>query len=150
MKKKVLRLTESDLHNIIKRTVQRIIKEDVLNNNNMNMTVSEINNINYIEIDTIGNGEAVFNASGNDESQYQIYVKYYVSEGMGVIPSHDYDVPDDYDGDSIDIDSVAITKWNEMNEEEDIPYTKNMRFESILANKIEEYLHSYGEINNHY
>lgn len=149
MKKKVLRLTESDLHNIIKRTVQRIIKEDVLDNNNINMTVSEISNINHIEIDTIENGEAIFNASGNDGSQYQIYVSYYISEGMGEIPSSDYDVPSDYDGDSIHVMSVTMTKWNDMNEEEEIPYSKNMRFESMLSSKIEEYLHSKGMINNH-
>lgn len=150
MKKKVLRLTESDLHNIIKRTVQRIIKEDVLNNNNMSMSVSEISNINHIEINEIKDGNAIFNASGNDGSEYQIYVTYYVNEGKGVIPSHDYDVPDDYDNDTIDIIKVVITKWSEMNQEEEIPYTKDMRFEQELSSQIENYLHSNGNINNHF
>ena len=31
--KKIIRLTESDLHTIVAKSVQRIIKEDILGNN---------------------------------------------------------------------------------------------------------------------
>jgi hypothetical protein len=148
MKKQVIRLTEGDLNYLIKSTVNRILKEDIFNNNNMSMEASEIDNISYIEINDIEDGRATFNASGEDNSEYQIYVTYYVNKGMGEIPSSDYDVPSDFDSDSISIESVAITKWNDMNEEEDIPYSKNIGFEQELADQIEEYLHSHGEINN--
>ena len=150
MKKQVIRLTEGDLHRIIRSTVNRILKEDVFDNNNMSMSHSEIDNINYLDIDTVSDNEAVFNASGADGSEYQIYVDYYVSEGMGTIPSRDYDVPDDYDEDKIEIISVSMTKWNDMNEEEEIPYNKNMKFEQELSYQIKEYLSSNNLINNHY
>ena len=150
MKKQVIRLTEGDLHRIIRSTVNRILKEDVFDNNNMSMSSSEIENIVHMEINTLDNYEAVFNASGNDGSEYQIYVGYYVNDGMGTIPSGDYDVPSDYDSDGIEISSVSITKWNEMNEEEEVPYSKDMGFEQELSIQIEEYLHSHNQINNHY
>lgn len=150
MKKQIIRLTEGDLHRIIKESVNRILKEDVFNNNNMSMPVFEIENINNIELNEIEGDVAIFNASGNDGSEYQIYVTFYTNEGRGTIPSHDYDVPDDYDGDTIDIVKVEITKWSDMNEEEDIPYTKDFEFEQSLSNEIENHLHSNGMINNHF
>lgn len=149
MKKKLVRLTEGDLHRIIKESVNRILKEDVFNNNNMSMPVFEIENINNIELNEIEGNVAIFNASGNDGSEYQIYVTFYINEGQGTIPWQYYDVPDDYDGDTIDIVKVEITKWNDMNEEEDIPYTKDFEFEQSLSNEIENHLHSNGMINNH-
>jgi hypothetical protein len=150
MKKQVIRLTEGDLHRIIKESVNRILSEDVFNNNNMSMPVFEIENINNIELNNIEGDVAIFNASGNDGSEYQIYVTFHTNEGQGNIPSYDYDVPDDYDGDTIDIVKVEITKWNDMNEEEDIPYTKDFEFEQSLSNEIENHLHSNGMINNHF
>ena len=149
MKKQVIRLTEGDLHRIIKESVNRILSEDVFNNNNMSMPVFEIENINNIELNEIEGDVAIFNANGNDGSDYQIYVTFYINEGQGTIPSHYYDVPDDYDGDTIDIVKVEITKWNDMNEEEDVPYTKDFEFEQSLSNEIENHLHSNGMINNH-
>ena len=149
MKKQVIRLTEGDLHRIIKESVNRIIKEGVFDNNNMDMSFNEINNISNIEINNIEGDNAIFNAFGKDGSQYQIYVSFYINEGQGVIPSHDYDLQDDYDSDTIDILKVSITKWNEMNEEEEIPYSKNISFEEKLKNDIEEYLLSNNMINNH-
>ena len=149
MKKQIIRLTEGDLHRIIKESVNRILKEDVFNNNNMSMPVFEIENINNIELNNIEGDVAIFNASGNDGSEYQIYVTFHTIEGRGTIPSHDYDVPDDYDGDTIDIVKVEITKWNDINEE-DIPYTKDFEFEQSLSNEIENHLHSNGMINNHF
>ena len=148
MKKRVLRLTEQDLHNIIKETVNKIIKESVFDNNNMDMLTSEINNIIDFEVNEVNNGEAILNGFGKDGSHYQIYVLYYVNEGQGVIPSNDYNVPDDYDADTIDIRSINITKWNEMNEEEEIPYKKNIMFEDEIKNELEDYLNSSGMINN--
>ena len=150
MKKQIIRLTEGDLHRIIKESVNRILKEDVFNNNNMSMPVFEIENINNIELNNIEGDVAIFNASGNDGSEYQIYVTFHTNEGQGTIPSYDYDVPDDYDGDTIDIVKVEMTKWNDMNEEEDVPYTKDFEFEQTLSNEIENHLHSNGMINNHF
>ena len=149
MKKQVIRLTEGDLHRIIKESVNRIIKEGVFDNNNMDMSFNEINNISNIEINNIEGDNAIFNAFGKDGSQYQIYVSFYINEGQGVIPSNDYDLQDDYDSDTIDVLKVSITKWNEMNEEEEIPYSKNISFEEKLKNDIEEYLLSNNMINNH-
>ena len=140
MKKQIIRLTENDLHKIINSTVNRILREDVFNNNNMSISTSEIDNIKHIDIDTIENNDAIFNASGKDGSQYQIYVRFYINKGLGRIPSHDYDVPDDYDEDSVEIESIYMTKWNDMNEEEDIPYTKNIDLEQELEYQIERYL----------
>lgn len=146
---KVYRLTESDLHNMIKNTVNRILKEGVLDNNNMAMETSVINNIENIELDSIENNQAIFNAYGKDGCDYQIYADFYVNEGKGVIPSNDYDVPDDFDSDVIEISDVVITKWDEYNEENRVPYDKDFSFENRLASEIEEYLHSRNMINNH-
>ena len=150
MKKVVYRLTENDLHNMIKNTVDKILKESIFDNNNMSVDESIINNIDNIDINEINDNEAIFDAYGKDGSNYQIYVSFYVSEGMGEIPSNDYDVPNDFDSDTIEIESVHITKWNEMNEEEEVPYNKNIKFEQYLSNQIEEYLHSNNKINNSY
>jgi hypothetical protein len=43
--KKIIRLTESELHRIIKESVKRIIKEDVLGNNWNTTEVGENDNI---------------------------------------------------------------------------------------------------------
>ena len=150
MKKQVIRLTEGDLYRIIRESVNRILSEDVFNNNNMSMPVFEIENINNIELNNIEGDVAIFNASGNDGSEYQIYVTFHTNEGQGTIPSYDYDVPNDYDGDTIDIVKVEMTRWNDMNEEEDVPYTKDFEFEQTLSNEIENHLHSNGMINNHF
>ena len=149
---KVYRLTENDLHNMIKNTVNRILKEGVLDNNNMSMETSVIDNIIKINLNDINKNtnEVIFDGYGKDGSNYQIYVSFYISEGKGVIPSNDYDVPDDYDADVVEVDSVKITKWNEYDDEIELPYTKNYRFENELASRIEEYLHSNSMINNHY
>lgn len=146
---KVYRLTENDLHNMIKSTVNRILKESVLDNNNMSIDNSVIDNIANIELNEINNNEAIFDGYGEDGSNYQIYVSFYVNEGMGEIPSNDYDVPSSFDEDTIEIESVHITKWNEMNEEEKVPYSKDIDFEGFLNDKIETYLHSNNMINNH-
>ena len=69
MKKQVIRLTEGDLHRIIKESVNRILSEDVFNNNNMSMPVFEIENINNMELNKIEGDVAIFNASGNDGSE---------------------------------------------------------------------------------
>lgn len=151
MKKIIYRLTENDLHNLIKETVTKILKEDVLDNNNMSVNTSVVNDIDDVELDTIDNkaNEAVFNGYGKDGSTYQIYAKFYVSEGEGVIPSYDYDVPDDYDADTINISDVHITKWNEDNEEIEVPYVNDFKFENELESQIEDELKSKYLINNH-
>ena len=45
---------------------------------------------------------------------------------------------------------TGYTEIRDMNEEENIPYTKDFGFEQTLSNEIENHLHSNGMINNHF
>jgi hypothetical protein len=78
--KKIIRLTESELHRIIKESVKRIIKEDVLGNNwnttevGSNDNITSISN-NYEPFDDqkVGEGNNDWSVSGEeniDPTQY--------------------------------------------------------------------------------
>lgn len=105
--KKIIRLTESDLHNFIKRSVERILREQ-----DDTFLLQDI--AQYI----VQRGEIDVNPGENDlEVELQdgrlVYIKYnvlcnpYLHQGM---KSSDYDVPDDPDEiiDDWDVEIIDI------------------------------------------
>lgn len=138
MKKVILRLTESDIHNMIRSTVNRMLKEDVLSQG-----VGEFDYKSDILKGRIDGGhisandnEVEFEVIGKSGAEYSIYatVSCDVQRGMR---SMDYDVPDDPDECSAKIISLEIAKYDEeTNDWTPIPYKRDPRFERAL----EQYL----------
>lgn len=98
MKKKIIRLTESDLHQIVENAVNSIISElrepsrdyvnDVLNADYVGKcTISFVNS-------TYGEGDVEVVGKSGTEYTIKVFVNGEYIKGE---KSHDYDVPDDYD-----------------------------------------------------
>ena len=124
MGKKIIRLTESDLHNIIKETVKKVIGEnvmcenyisDILNGNIKEHTFSYYNcRLNYSK-DT-----ALLECNGvNDYYEITATFDYDVKEGQ---KSYDYDMPDDPDELYVTLKNVRVITFNEEGEEIDLKY----------------------------
>lgn len=115
MKKKIIRLTENDLHNIIENVVNRMLKEDVqLDNFDY---VNDILNASYIgscdikfSNSTYGEGELEVIGESGINYNIKCFVTGEYTIGM---KSQDYDVPDDYDETDEKISDLEITYYDE-------------------------------------
>lgn len=95
--KKIIRLTENDLHSIVKNTLKKVIKES--NNEPLDITESFISAIFDAQYywETFDEGWHreidVYNELG-ETFTFDLYIYREITPGR---PSHDYDVPDDPD-----------------------------------------------------
>lgn len=139
MKKKVFRLTENDLQNIIKNTVNRILNEDFIPQ--VTNSFDYKNDILQGKIDKCrvnwNDDECMIEAYGVSGAFYNIYVSFSCNVDRGM-QSTSYDVPDDPWETEVIIRNLEIIRWdNETNEEEKLPYEKDVNFERHLSNFIE-------------
>lgn len=95
--KKIIRLTESDLHNIIAKSVKRILREDVLGNNFHEADNDVLNNYEPFE-DQIERDEA--------EDEFRNSQEYHDWLSIGEEPTD----PTEYDSDYYRDDVLG---WNE-------------------------------------
>lgn len=106
--KKIIRLTESELHGIVRRTVARVIREQAADMQLLNLIAWSIDlrgviyakpGYNDIEVE-LGDGTTAY-------IEYAVNSSPYRKKGMA---SHDRDVPDDPDEivDDVEIEVVSI------------------------------------------
>jgi len=110
--KKIIKLTESDLHEIVKKTIRKVIKEN--NNEPLDITNSFISAIFDAQYhwDTWDEGwhrdVDVYNEGGETFS-FDLYVYRDITPGS---PSHDYDVPDDPDEVSVELEIDNVKAYD--------------------------------------
>lgn len=115
--KKIIRLTENDLHRLIKNTLSKVIKES--NNEPIDITEGVISSIwdsNY-DFDRWEDGwhrEVDFANEAGESYILDIYINREVKPGL---KSHDYDVPDDPDEINITLDIDNIRAFDADGEE---------------------------------
>lgn len=137
MAKQIIRLTESDLHNIIKETVRNILKENIEGENYLfdilNGTFDDV-------VDVEKNDDFYqchFIVEGESGEFYNIYANaiYFLTHGMG---SNDYDMPNDPDEFDVQLDSIDIKKVDgETSEEIDMFYDgSNEELNNIITQKV--------------
>ena len=131
--KRIIRLTESDLHNLIKRSVERILREqggdDLLLQSiaqglvQQQLSVSPGENEAEVEL-----GEDTF-----AYVKYNVLCSPYLKQGMR---SHDYDVPDDPDA-IIDEPEVEVIEVDYCQDGDCNPIQDNGIIQKALQNNIE-------------
>lgn len=131
--KKIIRLTESDLHNLIKRSVERILREqggdDLLLQSiaqglvQQQLSVSPGENEAEVEL-----GEDTF-----AYIKYNVLCSPYLKQGMR---SNDYDVPDDPD-EIIDEPKVEVIEVDYCQDGDCNPIQDNGIIQKALQNNIE-------------
>lgn len=115
--KKIIRLTENDLHSIVKNTLSKVIKES--NNEPIDITEGVISSIwdsNY-DFDRWEDGwhrEVDFANEAGESYILDIYINREVKPGL---KSHDYDVPDDPDEINVTLDIDNIRAFDAYGEE---------------------------------
>lgn len=115
--KKIIRLTENDLHSIVKNTLSKVIKES--NNEPIDITeglISSIWDSNY-DFDRWEDGwhrEVDFANEAGESYIFDIYINREVRPGL---KSHDYDVPDDPDEINVTLDIDNIRAFDADGEE---------------------------------
>lgn len=155
MKKKIIRLTENDLHNIIGSVVNRILKEDVqLDNFDY---VDDILNASYIgkcdikfSNSTYGEGELEVIGESGINYNIKCFITGKYIKGM---KSQDYDVPDDYDETNETINEVEITYYDEnTNEWVELPeeIEDNESIKDMLMNHINFDWSDYDPYDDYY
>lgn len=115
MKKKIIRLTENDLHNIIENVVNRMLKED-----------AQLDNFDYLNdilnASYIGSCDIKFSNSTYGEGELEVIgesginynIKCFVTSEYTIgMKSQDYDVPDDDDETDEKISDLEITYYDE-------------------------------------
>lgn len=134
--KRIIRLTESDLHNFIKRSVERILREQ----NDFGLLLQSV-------AQSIAQENTIYVTPGENEQEVQLedgrlaFVVYdvqcspYLRQGMR---SADYDVPDDPD-EIIDNPKVVVTEIILYDEDGDNEMTleDNGIIQKALQNNIE-------------
>ena len=106
--KKIIRLTESDLHNLVQRSVARVLREEQDKNLLLQLLAQSI--IQQGEQEVIpGENDAEFQLQGNGYAYvtFEVQCDPYMQRGM---KSSSYDVPDDpdeiIDNPTIEIESI--------------------------------------------
>lgn len=115
--KKIIRLTENDLHRLVKNTLKKIIRES--SNEPVDITEGLIYSIwdsNY-DFDRWEDGwhrEVDFANEAGESYIFDIYINREVKPGLN---SHDYDVPDDPDEINVTLDIDNIRAFDADGEE---------------------------------
>ena len=122
MTKKIIRLTEGDLHKIIKESIKQILKEDFDNMDYVSDIINGEFDKNQDVEDKDGYYEIYLICEGQSGTFYNIYVDATYTFTHGA-KSRDYDVPDDSDEFEIQIEKIIIKKFDEgLNDEIDLNY----------------------------
>lgn len=155
MKKKIIRLTENDLHNIIENVVNRMLKEDVqLDNFDYVSDILNASHIGKCDIkfsnSTYGEGELEVIGESGINYNIKCFITGKYIKGM---KSQDYDVPDDYDETNETINEVEITYYDEnTNEWVELPeeIEDNESIKDMLINHINFDWSDYDPYDDYY
>ena len=147
MGKKIVRLTENDIKNIIIETVNKLVEDFSMQESNLydDMVEGLIQN---------GASQIYVNAEQNDYAEMEIegvsgqiyFLKVYLDHKQAVT-NGDYYTEDEYETNTT-INDISITYYDENNEEHNLEYVKDENFEQELLNYIDIDYHDYNDINH--
>lgn len=151
MKKKVIRLTENDFVNVISNSVRKIIKESMVDYNQIEGNLQDAINGLYENgtstqyISSESDGIVNFEIQGVSGIYYDVEVA--IDFNCDYTPSTYYD--DEVYDTNEEILSLKIGYYDDYNQFNEIEYVKDEEFESTLLNYIEVDYSDYCE-DNHY
>lgn len=155
MKKKIIRLTENDLHHIIENVVNKMLKEDAtLNNFDYIDDILNAVKISKCSIEFINStyGEGEIEIIGKSGINYQANCSV-IGEYKKGMESHDYDVPDDDDETYEKLTDVElfyydenIGKWVELSQD----IEENDQIKKFLLSHINFDWSDYDAENDYY
>ena len=149
MSKKIVRLTESDIKNIIMETVQRIVSEDINDEMDANNDVIEglfENGATYSVVYNVGKDDcATLEIVGISGEVYE--VKVYLDCDYQEIEG-DYLTPNSEEH-SEEVSDVEILFYDEDGNENHVNYIKNEDFENELLNYIQVEYSDYDPMDDY-
>lgn len=150
--KKIIRLTENDLHHIITNVVNRVLKEDMDYENYISDIIHarRIDDAS-IEFKNSTYDECEMNVIGRSGQEYHLFlsVNGNYSEGR---KSFDYDVPDDEPETDYEITDIKISKYDEnTNSYIDVPLKGDIyQLTKVLKPHIHVNWSNYSPYNDYY